>query len=130
MDPDTGEVTLPLDLTLPVRRRVRRMARQGVLAQDWVSTAFRGAWGGRLWAEGYAWVPTTEGRVVIGHARVRSYTFPAVDPGDLVDSLAHLDLGDRLSRWREGDETIPVSADEAAHLHPNIGSDLGWSGGG
>lgn len=130
LDPDTGEIVVPLDLTAPVRRRVARMAARGILAQGWVSTAFRGARGEREWAEGYAWVPTADGREAIGHARVRGYSFRPVDPADLADSLAHLDLGDQLARWREGDDTIPVAASRAARLHPDISTDGGWSGGG
>lgn len=128
LDPDTGELLMPLDLTQPVRRRVVRMAAAGVLARPFVAHAYRGPRAETPdTAEAFAWAHTTDGRVVIGHARVREYSFPAVLSFDLADGLAHLDLGDHLARWREGDESIPVSEAEAHRQLPNLG--IGWSGG-
>jgi very-short-patch-repair endonuclease len=129
LDPDTGDIVQPLDFTAAVRKRIRRMAEAGVLTHRFVATAYRGGISGEP-AEGYAWVYTTDDRVVVGHARARDYSFPAVLPSDLADSLAHLDLGDRLARWREGDETIPLNRTDAEARLPRIGSGSDWSGGG
>lgn len=61
------------------------------------------------------------------HAWVHEYSLPAALPFDLAESLAVLDLGDRLDRWREGDETIPVSEAEAEALLPSLGGRSDWS---
>ena len=130
LDPDTGDLVVPLDLTAAVRRRIRRMAAAGVLASQHPTIAFTEARpDGQRGAVAFAWVRTSDGRVVIGHARVRDYSFPPVLPTDLADSLAHLALGDQLARWREGDETVPVSAGEAEAMLPKLGRDPGWYGG-
>jgi hypothetical protein len=33
------------------------------------------------YVESYAWVKTTDAKLVVGHVRIRSYSFPAVRPG-------------------------------------------------
>ena len=76
-------------------------------------------------AEGYAWVSLPDrSAVIVGHARIRSYWFPAVLDFDLADDLAHLDLAARLMRYSEGDPSV---LQDAATV-PVFGR--GWSGGG
>ena len=49
---------------------------------------------------------TPAGEVIVGHARIRGYSFPAVLDFDLADDLAHLDLAAKISRLTEGDTSV------------------------
>lgn len=128
LDPDTDAIVQPYNIARRVQQRIARMARAGVLARRIPVVAFRSHWmGGPEGTESYAWVATTDRRIVIGHASVREYSFPGVEPIDLAEGLALLDLGDRLAAWREGDETIPVSAEVAERVLPRRDEDSQWS---
>lgn len=71
---------------------------------------------------------TPAGKVIVGHARIRGYSFPAVLDFDLADDLAHLDLAAKISRLTEGDTS--VLQERSSVTLPTIGAGSGWSGGG
>lgn len=113
------------DMARPTRTLVARLAAKGLLRDPIASHAYRsGHRDDPDHAEAYAWAMTTDSRVIIGHARIRAYSFPAVLDSDLSDDLAHLDLGARLMRLTEGDGSV---AQDGSTL-PTFGLD--WSGGG
>jgi hypothetical protein len=117
------------DLAGPARRLIARLHQAGVLTEFTPWHAMRSHTSDDPdYAEAYAWVETADGELVVGHVRIRSYSFPAVLPFELADDLAHMDLGDRLARLREGDRSVLVDR-EGAGL-PEIGPRSGWSSGG
>jgi hypothetical protein len=113
------------DMAAPTRILVERLWGAGKVASPGPSYVYRS---GRPHdpdhAEAYAWVRTKNGSVIVGHARIRAYSFPAVLDFDLADDLAHLELGGRIARWTEGDESV---LQDPSTL-PSFGMD--WSGGG
>ncbi len=112
------------DMAAPARRLVARLWRAGRLATPGPSHAYRGSPPeDPEHAEAYAWVKTAVGPLIVGHARIHAYSFPAVLDFDLADDLAHLDLAARISRWTEGDDSV---LEDSASL-PELG--MGWSGG-
>lgn len=116
------------DISAPSRRLVYRLHEAGILTEWGPTDASRGPSDeDREHAEGFAWVRTTDGYLVVGHARVRVYSFPAVRAEDLADEISHLDLAGRLSRLTEGDRSVLV--DPATVTLPEIGLGSGWSGG-
>jgi 8-oxo-dGTP pyrophosphatase MutT (NUDIX family) len=125
---DRGRITWR-DLAQPCRILVERLFSAGLITVPSPTYAYRGRRPeDPHHAEAYAWVVTSTGQLVIGHARIRAYSFPAVLDSELADDLAHMDLADRLARWREGDDSVLVVLEDA-HL-PNRFPGSGWSGGG
>lgn len=124
IDEATGLV-MRRDIASPARLLVYRLGKGGVLTHyvPWSATRSHAA-DDPSQAEGYAWVETADGKLVIGHVCIRSFSFPAVLPFELAEDLAHMDLGARLSRWREGDLSVLQDPLELPDL------DLSWSGGG
>lgn len=117
------------DISAPSRRLVMRMYESGELADAGPNDRYRGpSESDPGHSEAYAWVRTAGGDLVIGHARLRTYSFPAVPASDLADEIAHLDLAGRLSRLAEGDRS--VLTDPQAVSLPPLGGPDGWSGGG
>jgi hypothetical protein len=114
------------DLARATRLLVGRMFYRGELLEPIATHMYRG---GRPddpdHAEGWAWVSLPDASaVIVGHARIRAYSFPAVLDFDLADDLAHIDLGGKLMRLTEGDRSVlqdPASAPRFV---------TGWSGGG
>ena len=117
------------DISGYARRMVARLHESGRVT-DWGPTsACRGSMeGDREHAEGFAWVGTPDGRLVVGHARIRAFSFPAVGDSDLAEDLALFDLADRLSRLTEGDDGVLVERTVASL--PALGPGSGWSWGG
>jgi hypothetical protein len=109
------------DMGRGVRVQVGRLSRAGNVTTSGPSCAHRRD-GDAI--ESMAWVETRAGEFIVGRARVRRYSFPAVLDFDLADDLALLDLGGRLARLTEGDETVL----EAPEIVPRPGLDGGWSG--
>jgi hypothetical protein len=119
------------DMAAPMRRMVGRLWQAGTLASPSPWYAYRtGRPDDPDHAEAYAWVYAPDGKVIVGHALIRAYSFPAVLDMDLADDLAHLDLGAKISRLTEGD--LSVLQDPSAVDLPTIGPGAGggWSGGG
>lgn len=117
------------DLAQPCRILVERLFSAGLIKLPSPTYAYRGRRpDDPHHAEAYAWVHVVTGQLVIGHARIRAYSFPAVSDADLADDLAHMDLADHLARWREGDRSVLVAVDDARL--PNRFPGSGWSGGG
>jgi hypothetical protein len=95
------------DMAAPTRVFAQRLWESGALMDPGPSSVHRvGHQDDPDHAEAYAWVNTTDGHVVVGHARIRAYSFPAVLDFDLAEDLAHLELGGRLARWTEGDASV------------------------
>lgn len=116
------------DISAPSRRLVGRLWQSGLLVDPGPTDACRGpSEEDPEHAESYAWVRTVDEKLVIGHARLRTYSFPAVRTEDLADEIAHLDLAAKLSRLTEGDQS--VLTDPAEVTLPRVGQELGWSGG-
>lgn len=117
------------DMAAPTRALVARLGQAGRLVSPSPWYAFRS---GRPedpdHAEAFAWVDVPGGKIIVGHALIRAYSFPAVLDMDLADDLAHLDLGAKISRLTEGDAS--VLQDPATVNLPIIGGRNGWSGGG
>jgi hypothetical protein len=112
------------DISAPARRLVERLWASGLLTEPGPTSATRGSEEGDPdHAEAHAWVETTSGMFVVGHARFRTYSFPAVVDSELAEDLALLDLAGRLARLTEGDDSVLVSRADA-HL-PSL--DRGWS---
>lgn len=124
IDETTGLIMFH-DLAGPARRLVYRLGRAGLLRYQvpWSATRSH-AVDDREQSEAYAWVETADSKLVIGHVRIRNFSFPAVLPFELAEDLAHMDLGDRLARWREGDLSVPRDPAELPDF------DMSWSGGG
>jgi hypothetical protein len=116
------------DISAPSRRLVFRLHEAGILTEWGPTDASRGPTrDDPEHAEGYTWVHTTDGYLVVGHARIRSYSFSAVRAEDLADEISHLDLAGRLSRLTEGDRSVLVKPGSV--ILPEIGASSGWSGG-
>jgi hypothetical protein len=117
------------DLAQPCRTLVERLFSAGLITLPSPTYAYRGRRPeDPHHAEAYAWVGVPAGKLIVGHARIRAYSFPAVLDSELADDLAHMDLADRLARWREGDDSILVSPENVTL--PNRFPGSGWSGGG
>jgi hypothetical protein len=117
------------DMAAPVRRMIARLGGSGTLATPIPFHAYRSSRPeDPHHVEAFAWVYTANGQVVVGHVRIRAYSFPAVLDMDLADDLAHLDLGAKLSRLTEGDAS--VLEDPAIAVLPAVGPGTGWSFGG
>lgn len=117
------------DLAQPCRILVERLFSAGLITLPSPTYAYRGRRPeDPHHAEAYAWVALPTGELVVGHARIRAYSFPAVSDAELADDLAHMDLADRLARWREGDRSVLVAAEQVRLPQRIPGS--GWSGGG
>lgn len=128
IDEVTGAIQLR-DLAAPARQFIAREARNGVLTHEAPYHCYKSR---RLddpdHTEAFAWVYTTTGKMIVGHVRLRTYTFPAVLDFDLADDLAHLALGDKVMRLSEGDVSV---LEEPTHVHlPERFPGSGWSGGG
>jgi hypothetical protein len=116
------------DIAAPSRRLVYRLHEAGLLTEWGPTDASRGpSADDPEHAEGYAWVTTVDGHLVVGHARLRTYSFPAVRSDELAEDIAHLDLAGQLSRLTEGDRSVLV--EPSAIVLPEIGTAAGWSGG-
>ncbi len=125
LEPTDDHTLLFRDMAAPARGLVDRLWRTGAVTLPGPSYAYRSdPPGDPGHVAAYAWVPTADGHLVIGRARISAYSFPAVLDVDLADDLAHLDLAGRLSRWTEGDTSV---LEEPGTL-PAFG--YGWSGGG
>ncbi len=125
---DDGQVSFR-DISGYARRMVERLHVSGQVTEWGPTSACRGSSeGDREHAEGFAWVGTPNGQLVVGHARIRAFSFPAVGDSDLAEDLALLDLADRLSRLTEGDQGVLVEPKTAGL--PALGPGSGWSWGG
>ncbi len=112
---EDGSVELR-DISAPARRLVFRLWESGQLTEPGATSATRGSEeGDPEYAEAYAWVETTNGKLVVAHALIHTYSFPAVVDSELAEELAFLDLAGRLARLTEGDDSVLVDS-ERAHL--------------
>jgi hypothetical protein len=70
----------------------------------------------------HAILPLPAGGTLVGSARCRSFRFPPVGPRELAGELAMVDLGDKLSRYKQGAHR-PMSESESAKLRERT---AGW----
>jgi Protein of unknown function (DUF2726) len=70
----------------------------------------------------HAILPLTEGGMLVGSARCRSFSFPPVSPRELAGELAMVDLGDKLRRYTRG-ALRPIGESELVKLREQT---AGW----
>lgn len=115
------------DMSGPCRRLVERLWEARLLRSAGATHASRSRHADDPeHAEGYAWVRTVEGPLIVGRARIRAYSFLPVFDFDLAEDLAHLDLAGKLARWTEDGDRSVLEEPETASL-PDLNLCNGWS---